>query len=201
MSFKPVRVTGMDTETTGLDIEGGDRAIEIAALIMDVCEEKIVFKYVQRFDPKCPIHPKAQAVHGIAYADLVGEPLFPSAIPTLQKIATASPVWLAHNAAFDSKVVAAEFKHAGVPLPGITMLDSMDARWATPNGKSPSLRELCFSLGIEYDPTKAHAAEYDVIVLLQAWLQGYKRGFFTHPAGTYEDVMAAYNASKEVGNV
>lgn len=198
MASKPVfYIAGYDTETTGLEIDKGDRAIEFASLIMDICQEKIVYKHVQRYDPKCPIHPRAQAVHGISYAELAGKPDFAVSIPTIQKMAKLSPVWLAHNAKFDSMVLAAEFNIAKVPLPEITVLDSMDSRWATPNGKSPNLRELCFSLGVDYDPAKAHAAEYDVLVMLSAWLRGFKRGFFTHPHGTYESMMASYNSSED----
>lgn len=184
----PARVAGFDVESTGLDPTTGDRVIELAVLILDIKSEKIVYSYEQRFDPKCPIHPKAQAVHGISYSELDGKPLFPTAIPTINKIAKASPVWLAHNAQFDVKFVGAEFGLAHEPLPEIVVLDSMDARWATANGKSPSLRELCFALGVDYDPAKAHAALYDVQVMLMAWLQGFKRGFFTHPSGTYEEI-------------
>lgn len=34
-----------------------------------------------------------------------------------------------------------------------------NGRWATYDGKSPKLGELCFALGIEYDEGSAHAAE------------------------------------------
>ena len=151
---------------------------------MDIPTGDIFWQYERRFDPQRSIDPKAQAVHGIDYSALVGKPLFPTCIPDLQKVAKISPVWLAHNANFDAGMIAAEFTRAGVPQLEITMLDSMDARWATFNGKSPKLSELCFALGVEYDPSLAHAALYDITVMLKAWHEGFKRGLFTYPGYT-----------------
>lgn len=54
----------------------------------------------------------------------------------------------------------------------------VQGRWATPMGKYPSLKELCFACDVPYDPEKAHGAEYDVDMMMQSFLFGYKLGFF-----------------------
>lgn len=173
-------ITGFDTETTGVEDE--DRIIEFGALIMDIDTGAFVYKFESRFNSGGRmIAPRAEEVHGISMSEIAMCPDFSTAIDSLNKIAVVSPIWLAHNAEFDIKRLAYEYHIAGRTLPDITLLDSMDARWATPNGKNPSLQELCFSVGVDYDPNKAHAALYDVAVMLQAWHAGYKRGFFTYP--------------------
>lgn len=174
-------LTVFDTETTGLEDE--DRVIEFATSIMDLPTGSTVFRFEQRFNSGGrPIHPKAQAVHGIPMSAIIACPDFATCIPTLRKIAKISPIWLAHNADFDVRMMAAEFNRAGEAHLPITVIDSMtEGRWATPNGKNPNLGELCFALGIDYDPAKAHAALYDVEVLAAAWRAGWQRGFYVYP--------------------
>ncbi len=69
-------ILGVDTETTGLEVENGDKIIEIALIKYDLDGAKLE-EFVQRIDPERNIDPKAQAVHGISYSDLsVKLPLF-----------------------------------------------------------------------------------------------------------------------------
>lgn len=181
MAAKRRLITGFDTETTGLENE--DRVIEFAASIMDVDTGDFVYRFEQRFNSGGqPIHPKALAVHGIYPGDIASCPDFSTCIPTFNKIASVSPIWVAHNAEFDKRMLAGEFNRLSLPMPVLTIVDSMaDGRWATPNGKNPNLGELCWSLDIDYDPALAHNALYDVEVMLKAWHAGWQRGFFEYP--------------------
>lgn len=174
-------ISGFDSETTGLENE--DRVIELAISLMDIDTGDFVYRYEQRFNSGGqPIHPKALAVHHIHPADIAGCPDFSTCIQTFNKIATICPIWLAHNSEFDLRMLAAEFNRLSLPMPNLTVLDSMtEGRWATPNGKSPNLGELCFALGVDYDPALAHNALYDVEVMLKAWRAGWQRGFFSYP--------------------
>lgn len=174
-------IAGFDTETTGLESE--DRVIEFALVIMDIDTGEFIYRFEQRFNSGGqPIHPKALAVHGIYPADIASCPDFSACIATFNKIAAICPIWLAHNSEFDLRMLAAEFVRLGLAMPTLTVLDSMtEGRWATPNGKNPSLSELCFSLGIPYDPALAHNALYDVEVMLKAWRAGWQRGFYQYP--------------------
>ncbi len=181
MAARKRLIAGFDTETSGLENE--DRVIELAISLMDIDTGDFVYRYEQRFNSGGqPIHPKALAVHNIHPADIAGFPDFAVCIPTFNKIATVCPIWLAHNSEFDLRMLAAEFNRLGLPMPNLTVLDSMtEGRWATPNGKNPSLGELCFALDVDYDPALAHSALYDVEILLKAWYEGYRRGFFHYP--------------------
>lgn len=181
MAMKKRLIAGFDCETTGLENE--DRVIELAISLMDIDTADFVYRFEQRFNSGGqPIHPKALAVHGIHPTDIAGCPDFSTCIPTFNKIATICPIWLAHNSEFDLRMLAGEFNRLALPMPNLTVVDSMtEGRWATPNGKSPNLGELCFSLGVPYDPALAHNALYDVEVMLQAWRAGWQRGFYQYP--------------------
>ncbi|KAA0671905.1 DNA polymerase III subunit epsilon, partial [Acinetobacter baumannii] len=52
-------ILGVDTETTGLEVENGDKIIEIALIKYDLDGAKLE-EFVQRIDPERNIDPKAQ---------------------------------------------------------------------------------------------------------------------------------------------
>lgn len=172
--------TVLDTETTGLEPELGHRIIEVALIRYDHTGRKLE-QFIARFDPQRAIDPKAQAVHKISYAELAGKPLFNTGIPEMSDVMNNADFIVAHNLPFDAKFMAAEYTGAGVVLPNRPSVDTIAARWATYNGKSPNLHELAFSLGVPYDPDSAHGAEYDVQVCAACFLEGLRRGFYTLP--------------------
>lgn len=174
-----MQVSGVDTETTGLEQADGHRIIEIAILTYDFGSRKLVDKYVQRIDPERSIQAAAQEVHGISYDELVGCPKWDEVAPIVKAKLDKAPLMIAHNMGFDGPFIGAELLRVGVPLPNVTPFCTMEnARWACPDGKFPKLQELCFALGVEYDPAKAHAADYDVEVMMQCFWRGLDRGFY-----------------------
>jgi len=176
-------VTGLDLETTGLDPADGHRIIEVAMISYDLARRVETDRFVQRIDPDRNIPAASQAIHGITYEELVGCPKWDDVAPEVEKRLASSGLLIAHNAAFDGPFVAAELTRAKRLVPKIECFCTMEtSRWATPNGKLPRLDELCFALGVEYDPGKAHAADYDVEVMMQCFLKGYDRGVYVIPA-------------------
>lgn len=170
-------VLGFDTETTGVD--DTDRVIEIALIKYD-WNGKLLDSFIQRFDPECPISPKAQRVHGIAYADLVGQPKFEAYAQTISDVLQGASMIIAHNIEFDTKMLTAEFVRSGVRVPQVPSFCTMqNSRWACFDGKLPKLKELCFALGVEYDEDAAHAASYDVEVMAECFFKGMKREVYT----------------------
>lgn len=174
-------ITGLDTETTGLSPEKGDRIIEVCLSVYDFTTrtKKVCFK--QRIHPGSKsIHPDAQRVHGISMEDLVGCPTFDKVAPKICAILERSDWAIAHNLDFDAPFLQHELSACGLSLPaklkGYCTMEN--GRWACPDGKLPRLQELCGSLGVEYDPSKAHAAEYDVDVMMQSLFIGLDLGFF-----------------------
>lgn len=172
-------ITGVDIETTGLHQEKGARIIEIALLSYDMSTKKLVDSFVQRIDPMCPIDAGAQAVHGIDYNDLIGEPEWKDVVQTVCDKIAGSDLLIAHNVAFDCPFIAAEIARMGLSVPKTDAFCTMEnGRWATFDGKLPKLSELCFALDVDYDAETAHAADYDVIVMMDCLFKGINRGAF-----------------------
>lgn len=177
-----MKIIGVDTETTGLDQEKGHRIIEIALLTYDLATRELEDKWVQRIDPERAIDPGAQAVHGIAYSDLMGMPKWDDVAGEIAKRLSTADLLLAHNMGFDGPFIAAELMRVGLEIPNVHSLCTMEnARWACPDGKLPRLGELCFALNVPYDPAKAHSADYDVSVTVDCFFKGLDRGFYQLP--------------------
>jgi DNA polymerase III subunit epsilon len=177
-------ITGLDLESTGLDVEK-DRIVEIALLGYDFDTREKKFQFVKRIQPQKAIAAAAQAVHGISLADLAGCPVFSDVSELVEKIIKSSRGLVAHNGIdFDVPMLAHELLRAGRQVPThMEIVDTKYARWACPDGKSPRLGELAFALEVPYDESKAHGAHYDVDVMMQCFFKGMDKGFFEKPKG------------------
>lgn len=177
-----MKVIGLDTETTGLDQEKGHRIMEIALLTYDLATGKLEDTWVQRINPERSVDPGAQAVHGISYDDVSSCPKWEDVAAEIARRIGTADLLIAHNMGFDGPFIAAELMRVGVDVPNVHSLCTMEnGRWACPDGKSPRLGELCFALGVDYDTSKAHGAEYDVDVTMQCFFRGLERGFYQLP--------------------
>jgi len=173
---------GLDIETTGLEQDKGHRMVEVATLLYDVETEALLAKWVQRINPQRAVPGDAVAVHGITFEAVSGEPTFEVIAPKLAKILSTVHFVVGHNGRdFDLPFIRAELIRVGQPAPNPPVIDTSDAKWATPFGKTPSLGELCFALGIAYDKSQAHSAEYDVDVMMKAFFAGKRMGYFALP--------------------
>lgn len=173
-------VAGIDIETTGLKQAEGHRMVEFGVLLYDLDTQKFLGKYVQRLNPQRPIDPKAQAVHGISFEDVANMPTLEEVAPKIIKVLNTAGVHVAHNGKeFDMPFIRNELIRIGYDLEIRPLVDTMmQARWATAIGKNPNLGELCFACGVDYDPSKAHGAEYDIQVMMDSFFVGYQKGFF-----------------------
>ena len=177
-----MRIGGLDIETTGLHADKGDRIIEIALLEYDLASKTLMDTYVQRIHPGRPIDPKAQEVHGISITDLVGCPSWEDVAEEVSRRLARLDLLVAHNMAFDGPFVGLELARVGIALPSVEVFCTMEeGRWATPLGKTPSLKELCFAVNVPYDDAAAHAAEYDVDRMMRCLMRGVERGFYVLP--------------------
>jgi DNA polymerase-3 subunit epsilon len=179
---------GIDIETTGLE-KGDHRIIEIYIGLYR--EDKLLREYNQRIDPQRSIAKEAQDVHKISSADLVGMPTWSYAAPTVHAFLTKADVHVAHNSEFDLPFIAYELKRMNLIMPERTVIDTMQFSWATPDGKKPSLRELCLATDLEYDETQAHAAFYDVDRMMQALFQARRFGIELSPVIAAQNQQAA----------
>jgi DNA polymerase-3 subunit epsilon len=173
-------IVGADIETTGLDQSAGHRIIEIALTLHELETEKFLGKYVQRMNPQRPIDPDAQRVHGITFEQLAHEPTWEQVAPNVHRVLAAAKYFAGHNViGFDWPFITGEFKRIGMAAPELELIDTMtEARWATPLGKLPNLGELAFATGVDYDPSQAHGALYDITTNMKAYFAARRMGFF-----------------------
>lgn len=182
-----VIVGGLDIETTGLDQPEGHRIIELAVILHDLDTQKEIGRYETRINPERGIDAKAQEVHGIAYEDLVDKPLWTAIAPKVGKLLSHCHYVVAHNGVgFDMPFLFGELIRVGEPLPSMGVIDTMlQGRWATPDGAVPNLGALAFASNVPYDKSKAHAATYDVEVMLACFFKHYPK-FFQLPTAPYQ---------------
>ncbi|WLR90909.1 3'-5' exonuclease [Shinella zoogloeoides] len=183
-------IAGLDTETTGIEV-GDHRLIEIYIGLWKADGTKI-FAFEQRIDPERSIAVDAQRVHGISSADLIGKPTWATVAPAVEKVLSKATHFVAHNAAFDMGFLKYELERVKLKLPERPVIDTMaEGIWACPDGKKPTLQELCFAMNEEYDPALAHAAAYDVDVMMRSFFKALKQGWFSLPGVPGQAMMAA----------
>lgn len=194
--MKDLIIGGTDIETTGLSQEDGHRIVEVAVKLYQYSPSKkthkAIYQYETRINPGRSIDPGAQAVHGISFEMLESAPRWDAVAPQLAKVLSKCDAGVGHNGdGFDFPFIGNELLRAGVAVPDLKTIDTMlQAPWATPLGKLPNLRELCFACGVDYDPAKAHAAMYDVEVMMECLFIGLNDGFFTIPQELYMGIAA-----------
>ncbi len=175
-------IAGIDLETTGL-LAPEHRIIEVCVsrYEWDGTTARHLDKLVERIDPKRAIDKKAQDVHKITPNDLIGKPTWDVVGPQVAERLKDVDVGVGHNFIdFDGPFLIQEWERIKCPIPDFAPFDTMlEGRWATAMGSVPSLKALCFACGIPYILTAAHAADYDVDVMMDCLFFGIKRGVFT----------------------
>ncbi|MEO7392364.1 MAG: DNA polymerase III subunit epsilon [Ramlibacter sp.] len=162
----------LDTETTGLSAEGGDRIIEIG------CVELLARKLTGNnkhfyLNPERDSHEDALKVHGISNEFLRDKPKFAAvADELLQYLAGADEV-IIHNAAFDVSFLTRELQLTGQPafntLVGRITDTLVMAKEMYP-GKRNSLDALCDRLGVDNSGRKLHGALLDAELLADVYI-------------------------------
>lgn len=186
-------VAGLDLETTGLD-PAEHRIIEVYVGVWDLEAKSLIRDFSQRIDPQRSILADASRVHHIFASDLIGCPVWDATLAhRVRTLLDMADVIIGHNGEeFDIPFLNKEFERVGAPPLLHPCIDTMkQGRHATPTGKVPNLGELCFAYDVDYEPEKAHAADYDVHRMMECFFRGYEWGFFKAPDHTRELAHAA----------
>lgn len=136
----------VDVETTGFSPLNGDRIVEIAVVRLgaDTTEE-----YVTLVNPLHDVGPSY--VHGLTAADVADAPMFQEIVGDLLEV-MAGAVMVAHNVRFDRDFLSAELSAAGVFLPAIPSLCTLELAYALEPGlANHRLSTCCASAGVTYD--------------------------------------------------
>ena len=182
----------LDTETTGLDPDGGDRIIELACVeLIDQLPTGAV--YHQLINPERDVPAEAVAVHGITNERLAAEPLFAAVVEAFLEFIGESPLVI-HNAVFDMRFINCEFGLCGRPaIPSNRAVDTLAiARQKFP-GAPAGLDALCKRFEIDLAEREKHNALVDAKLLARVYLElvgGAQRGF---------DLTAARNLGSSAG--
>jgi DNA polymerase III epsilon subunit family exonuclease len=120
--LRDVQFVAFDTETTGLLAES-ERIVELSGVRFTLDGE--VGTYETLVDPQRPIPPGAARVHGIQDADVEGQPKAGEVLLPFAKFCEGA-VLLAHNAEFDVNFLAHEAQRAGVRMPRLAVLDTVE---------------------------------------------------------------------------
>ncbi|MEK9685660.1 MAG: exonuclease domain-containing protein, partial [Rhodospirillaceae bacterium] len=111
-----MREVVLDTETTGLSPENGDRLVEIGCieLINHIATNDHFHCYL---NPQRDMPAAAEAVHGLSASFLLDKPLFSDVVDDFLNFIGDSPMVI-HNASFDMGFINSELKIVGrEPLP------------------------------------------------------------------------------------
>lgn len=150
---------------------------------------ELVKNVVLRFNPCMPIHPDAQAVHHISNNDLMECPKFAEKAEAISKLLSKAKMIVIHNARFDAPMLRYELECAGYKVPEVPVYDTMtESTWATHDGKWPRLGQLCYALGVTYNPEEAHAAEYDVNKMMECYWGLTSMGYNTHVTHPFNQI-------------
>jgi len=105
------RFAVVDVETTGARPERGGRIIEVAVAILE--DGTVHLAYEAVLDPGSPIPVWVTRLTGLTERDVVGRPRFQDVATDLRRT-LEDGVFVAHNARFDWRHLAAEWTAAGV---------------------------------------------------------------------------------------
>ena len=159
-----------DTETTGLDPQGGDRLVEIGCVEM-VNRVETGRTFHAYFNPERSMPAAAEAVHGLSEAFLSDKPRFAERADEFLAFIADSPM-VAHNAGFDFGFINMELRGCGrEPVAMERMVDTVAmARMRHPGAKN-SLDALCTRYGIDRSHRTKHGALLDAELLAQVYVE------------------------------
>jgi len=160
----------LDTETTGLDPNTGDRVVEIGCieLINHIPTGETYHQYV---NPERIMPAEAFAVHGLSEAFLSDYPVFADVADTFLAFVGDAKLVI-HNAAFDMKFLNAELERLDRPaIPMARAIDTVQmARQRFP-GAQASLDALCRRFEIDNSARDKHGALLDADLLALVYLE------------------------------
>ena len=167
-----MRQVVLDTETTGLSWEKGNRVVEIGCV--ELVERRPTGRTFQCYlDPGCEFEPGAQEVTGLTLEFLADKPRFAEVVEEFLAFVEGAELVI-HNAAFDIGFLDNELRLAGVGYGCLgdrcRIEDSLLlARQRFP-GQRNSLDALCRRLGVDNSHRQLHGALLDAQLLAEAYL-------------------------------
>ncbi len=161
----------LDTETTGLSPDNGDRIIEIGCV--ELLNRKLTGNNLHFYvNPERDSHEDALKVHGISNEFLREKPKFKVIAQELMDYLDGAEL-IIHNAPFDMGFLNKEFSLLGMPslrdrLSGV--IDSLVMAKEMFPGKRNGLDALCDRLGVDNSSRTLHGALLDAELLADVYI-------------------------------
>ena len=161
----------LDTETTGLSADNGDRIIEIGCV--ELLNRKLTGNNLHFYlNPERDSHEDALKVHGISNEFLRDKPKFAEVAEEILTYLEGAEI-IIHNAAFDVGFLNKELELIGKPsfrtfVTGIT--DTLVMAKEMFPGKRNSLDPLCDRLGVDNSGRTLHGALLDAELLADVYI-------------------------------
>ena len=165
------RLIVLDTETTGLSAENGDRVIEVGCV--ELFNRKLTGNDLHiYFNPERESHEDALKVHGLTTDFLRDKPKFATLANDVVEYLRGAEL-IIHNAAFDVGFLNKELELAGLPplrefVAEVT--DTLAMAKAVYPGKRNSLDALCDRFGIDRSNRTFHGAKLDAQLLADVYI-------------------------------
>lgn len=164
MTIDRNRMLSLDTETTGLSHEEGDRIIEIGIVEYDGLTPtgRTFHRYLNPGDRQ--IMAGATGVHGITNEMLIGKPTFEDIVDELMEFINGDES-IIYNAPFDIGFINAELERIGRAEMDSPVIDVLEmARKRFPRAKL-TLDALARRLGVDISQRTMHGAVIDAEIL------------------------------------
>jgi DNA polymerase-3 subunit epsilon len=167
-----MRQVFLDTETTGLNPESGDRIIEIGCV--EMLNRRLSGRNLHFYlNPQRPNSEDAVKVHGLTDEFLADKPLFASVADELLEYLSGAEIVI-HNAAFDVGFLDEELKRIGrrrFSEVAACVTDSLAMARDMFPGKSNSLDALCRRLEVDNSNRALHGALLDAGLLAEVYIR------------------------------
>lgn len=160
----------LDTETTGLDPNKGDRLIEVGCIEL-INRSPTGVEFHRFINPERDVPAEAQAIHGITTASLANKPLFAAVADDFLAF-IGEDVLVIHNANFDIGFLNAELLRLKKPKINMDrVVDTLQlARRKHPAGPN-NLDALCKRYAIDTSKRTKHGALVDSELLAKVYVE------------------------------
>jgi len=160
----------LDTETTGVEANNGDRIVEIGCVeLLNHCPSGRTFHVYINPERSMPI--EAFNVHGLSEEFLSDKPVFAAIADEFADFIAGAKLVI-HNAAFDVGFINMEFKRLGMPpIEQGFVVDTLSMARRKHPGASNSLDALCSRYGIDNGRRTKHGALLDSEILAEVYIE------------------------------
>ena len=161
----------LDTETTGLNAEGGDRIIEVGCV--ELFNRKLTGNNLHLYlNPERESHEDALRIHGLSSDFLREKPKFADVVQEILDYVAGAEI-IIHNAAFDIGFLNRELERLNLSAFNShvgSVTDTLAMAKAQYPGKRNSLDALCNRLGVDNSGRKLHGALLDAELLADVYI-------------------------------